>query len=118
MSKVSQQWKALEKLVAQKLGGVRLVRGEDFGVSMLDVECDQWAVDCKWRSSLATVTWYKKLIKDNDKIYGRGKKVPILVIKEKGMRGELVVISLDDFINVVNDERYKIESKETENDKE
>jgi hypothetical protein len=41
--------------------------------------------------------------------------VPILVIKEKGMRGELVVISLDDFISVVNDKRYHIESKENEN---
>lgn len=115
MVRVSQQWKALEKLVAQKLGGTRLVRGDDFGVSMLDVECDQWAVDCKWRSSLATATWYKKLVKDNEKIYGKGKKVPILVIKEKGMRGELVVISLDDFISVVNDKRYHIESKENEN---
>jgi hypothetical protein len=115
MVKVSQQWKALEKTAAQKLGGVRLIRGNDFSQSILDVEHDWLAIDCKWRSSLATVTWFKKLVKDNEKIYGKGKKVPILVIKQSGMRGELVVISMEDFIKVVNDKKYHIEPKENEN---
>ena len=110
-------WKELEKKAAQKLGGVRLVRGDDFSQSILDVEHDFLAIDCKWRSSLATVTWFKKLMKDNEKIYGKGKKVPILVIKQKGMRSELVVIEIDDFIKVVNGE-YRIEPKEIENGEE
>lgn len=110
-------WKELEKKAAQKLGGVRLERGNDFSQSILDVEHDFLAIDCKWRSSLATVTWFKKLMKDNEKIYGKGKKVPILVIKQKGMRSELVVIEIDDFIKVVNGE-YRIESKEIENGEE
>jgi hypothetical protein len=118
MVKVSQQWKALERTVARKIGGERLVRGNNFSESMLDVEHPWLACDAKWRSSLATATWYKKLVKDNEKIYGKGRKVPILVIKEKGMRGELVVISLDDFITVVNDKTYHIEPKEIENGEE
>jgi hypothetical protein len=114
--KVSEQWKALEKLIAKKVGGTRLIRGNDFGVSMLDVEHPWLAIDAKWRSELAVVTWYLKLVKDCDKIYKGQNKIPILVIKKKGMRGELAVILLDDFIKVCNDEKYKITSKEIDND--
>lgn len=118
--KVSGQWKELEKTVARKFGGVRLSRGADFSVSALDVETEHFCFDAKWRSSLATVTWFKKLRKDNKKIYD-GKKVPVLVLKEKGMRGELVVLDIDDFIEVVNNPKYKIvsenvDTKEIEND--
>ena len=70
------------------------------------------ALDAKYRSTLATVTWYKKLVKDNEKIYGKGKKVPVLVIKLKGMRGALVVLDIEDFIKLVNEEKYKIETNE------
>jgi hypothetical protein len=113
----SDTWKTLEKKAAQKLGGVRLVRGDDWSQSILDVEHPFLAIDAKWRSSLATCTWFKKLVKDNEKIYGKGKKVPILVLKEKGMRGELVVIEIDDFIKLING-KYKIEVKENENGEE
>jgi len=119
MGKQSDAWKDLERVVAKKLGGKRVIRGDDFSQSRLDVECDKWAVDCKWRTNLATVKWYKKLCKDNDKIYPGENKIPILVIKEKGMRGELVVISLDDFIRVVNSPEYVIkphQGKDEENE--
>jgi len=118
VSKQSQSWKALERTAARKLGGERLSRGNNFSESMLDVEHPWLAIDAKWRSSLATAKWFKKLIKDNEKIYGKERKVPILVIKEKNMRGELVVITLDDFIKVVNDESYQIKPKENENGEE
>jgi uncharacterized protein (DUF1330 family) len=114
MVKVSQAWKNLEKAAAQKLGGIRLVRGDNFSQTMLDVEHKWLAIDCKWRTSLAVVTWFKKLEKDNEKIYGKERKVPILVIKQRGMRSELVVIEIDDFIKVVNDSSYTIEPKENE----
>jgi hypothetical protein len=109
--KISGQWKELEKTAARKLGGVRLVRGDDFGESMLDVEHEWLACDAKWRTKLSVMTLFRKLEKDNDKIYGKGTKIPILIMKEKGMRGELIVIKLDDFIKVVNGEGYKIEPK-------
>lgn len=112
MGKVSQQWKALEKTAARKLGGVRLVRGDDFSQSILDVEHPLFAIDAKYRSTLATVTWFKKLVSDNEKIYGKGNKIPILVIKQKGMRGELVVIDIEDFIKVVNEDEYRITPNE------
>jgi hypothetical protein len=116
MVKVSEQWKALEKTVAKKLGGVRLLRGDNFSETRLDVEHDWMAIDCKYRTTLAVESWWKKLLADNIKIYGKGKKVPILVIKKRGMRSELVVIDIDDFVKVVNDDKFKIELKENEND--
>ena len=118
MPKHTETWKTLERTAAKKLGGTRIVRGDNYSQSLLDVEHDWLAIDCKWRSSLATAKWFKKLVSDNNKIYGKGRKVPVLVIKEKGMRGELVVIDLDDFITVVNDAKYHIESKEIENGEE
>lgn len=102
MGKVSSAWKELERTVAKKLGGKRIVRGNDFSQTLLDIEHPFWAIDCKWRSSLATVTWYKKLVKDTKKLYG-DTKIPILVIKEKGMIGELVVIGLEDFLNIIKE---------------
>ena len=118
MPKHTETWKALERTAAKKLGGTRIVRGDNYSQSMLDVEHPWLSIDAKWRSSLATAKWFKKLQKDSDKIYGKGNKIPILVIKEKGMRGELVIISLEDFVKVVNDESYHIEPKEEESDEE
>jgi hypothetical protein len=118
VAKQSQSWKDLERFVAKKFGGIRIVRGNDYSQTMLDVEHEWMALDAKWRSSLATVTWFKKLVKDNEKIYGKGRKVPVLVIKQKGMKGALVVIDIDDYIKVVNDKNYHIESKENENGEE
>ena len=109
MAAKSDAWKELERKVARKFGGERITRGYDFGESRLDVEHPWMALDAKWRSKLATVTWFKKLVKDNEKIYGKGKKIPVLVIKLKGMRGELVVLEIDDFIKVLNNKEYKIE---------
>jgi hypothetical protein len=100
----SESWKTLEKTVANKIGGVRLVRGNDWSQSILDVEHPKFSIDCKWRSSLATVTWFKKLLRDTAKIYPNKYKIPILVIKEKGMRGELVVIDFDTFLALIKPE--------------
>lgn len=116
MGKVSVAWKNLERAAAKKLGGTRLVRGNNFSESMLDVEHPWLAIDAKWRSTLATVKWYKKLVKDSNKIYGKGNKIPILVIKEKGMVSELVVIDISDFIEAVNNPDYVIIPKEIDNE--
>lgn len=112
MAKPSTAWKDLERKVARKFGGQRIVRGDNFSESRLDVEHPWMALDAKWRSTLATVTWYKKLVKDNEKIYGKGRKIPVLVIKLKGMQGELVVLDIDDFIKVVNSTEYRIEQND------
>jgi uncharacterized membrane protein len=118
VGKQSQSWKDLERLAAKKFGGTRLVRGNNFSESMLDVEHPWLSIDAKYRTSLATVTWFKKLVKDSEKIYGKGRKIPVLVIKQKGMKVALDVIEKDDFISVVNDKNYHIEPKENENGEE
>jgi len=100
-------WKDLEKTAARKLGGIRLERGNDWSQSILDVEHPVWAVDCKHRTSMAVVTWFKKLLSDNAKIYPGENKIPILILKKKGMRGELVVIDLDTFLRIIKDEYLK-----------
>jgi len=81
---------------------------------MLDIEHPWLAIDCKWRRTLSIASWYNKLVADNEKIYGKNNKIPILVIKKAGMKGELVVISIDDFIEVVNNPCYTIKSDYTE----
>lgn len=103
MGKVSAQWKALERTAAKRLGGTRIIRGNDFSQPLLDVEHPIYAIDCKWRTSLTTVRWYEKLVLDNKKIYPKQGKIPLLVLKEKNMRGELVVLSMDDFLKMIND---------------
>lgn len=111
MSKQSTAWKNLERTAAKKLGGIRIVRGDDFSQSLLDIEHPFWAVDCKYRSTLALEGWYTKLCEDNKKLYPDQGKIPILVVKKRGMRGELVVISIDDFLKVIKDE-YKTQGEE------
>ncbi len=107
MVRQSTSWKDLERTAAKKLGGTRIIRGNDFGASDLDVLHPHFAIDAKWRSKLAVLRWWEKLLKDNDRLYGKGNKIPILVMKEKGQRGELLVISLDDFVKIVKEEYLK-----------
>jgi hypothetical protein len=84
-------WKKMERRVAEKMGGQRVVcsgvRGEG------DVLNDKFFIECKERKSFAIWDWFTKA-KAEAKKEG---KVPLLVLKEKGKHGELAVVDMDWF---------------------
>lgn len=90
-----QTWKNLEKETARKLNGQRVgVTGQ----SNEDVNHDRFAIECKYRASLSFKKWY-----DQAKGYAKGtNKIPLLVCKEKNQQGSFVILSLDDFVEIIN----------------
>lgn len=94
--KQSQSWKSLERLVAQKLGGRRVLRGANFSQKDTDVELPDfphWALDCKYRAKHAH---HRFLAEIRKKYCGPG-NVPVLITKARSERGAVVSMSLDDF---------------------
>lgn len=89
-------WKGLERKVAKSLNGRRNSRGNDFGQSMPDVEHPLLSIECKYRAKISG--FLKDGIRQAEKY--RPEKIPALILKEKNMRGELVVIRLSDFQNL------------------
>jgi len=86
-------WKNLERKAARVLGGKRNSRGMDFSLSMSDVEHPLLSIECKYRKKISG--FLKDGLKQAER-YAPG-KIPVLVLKEKGMRGELTVLRLSDF---------------------
>ena len=95
MKKQSQAWKNLERAVAELFGGKRITRAGDYSQKDIDVEHPLLAFDAKYRSSLATWSWFKKLEKDIAKIEKHKGKIPCLILKEKGKGGMLAVIKAE-----------------------
>lgn len=94
-------WKDHERKVAKKLNGERVSRGADFGASAPDVLHERFIIECKYRSKISD--FIKDMLKqaasyDKDKI-------PIGVLKEKGMRGEIVFMKLDDFVRALDENK-------------
>ncbi|MDA8084013.1 MAG: hypothetical protein M0024_10190 [Nitrospiraceae bacterium] len=86
-------WKRLEKKAAATLGGTRNSRGMDFSLSIGDVEHPRLSIECKYRNKISG--FLKDGIKQAERYYPE--KIPVLVLKEKHMRGELAILKLSDF---------------------
>ena len=87
-------WKRHERSVAKKLGGRRVpLSGAPHFPTSADVDHATFYVECKYRTALAMFTWWRQV---EARAQGEG-KTPLLVLKEKGMTGELAVITLDLF---------------------
>ena len=103
MAKQSSAWKDLERKAAKLFGGKRVVRGDDFSHARPDVLCEKtWSVECKSRSALTIWKWHDKLKTDTDKFFPGENRIKVLVTKEKGKRGELIVLSTEDFFRVLD----------------
>lgn len=92
---MANQWKAHERKVAKMLGVKRRSRGANFGESAGDLEPHKvFSVECKYRRKLSGF-----LVQglEQAKRYDPS-KTPILVLKEKHMHGELVVMHMKDFV--------------------
>ena len=90
---MSDSWKSLEKKTARILDGVRNTRGDDFSQSLPDIEHPQLSLECKYRKKISS--FLKDGLKQAESYYPD--KIPVLILKEKNMRGELAVIRLADF---------------------
>lgn len=86
-------WKNLERKAAKVLNGKRNSRGMDFSLSIADVEHPLLSIECKYRNKISS--FLKDGLKQAERYHPD--KIPVLVLKEKHMRGELVVIRLSDF---------------------
>jgi hypothetical protein len=88
-------WKGLERKTAKKLDGERVicsgVRGEG------DVITKKFYVECKMRKKFACWEWFRKA-KEQAKKEG---KIPLLVIKMRGKKGELAIVDFSDFCALV-----------------
>lgn len=91
----SQSWKNLERTVARKLSGKRVVTK---GIGGEDVEHERFAIECKYRQTFAFIKWFKQALGYGDK----SGKIPILVCKQARDHGEYVIVRLDDFVEIVN----------------
>lgn len=95
----STAWKDLERTTAKALGGTRNSRGGDFGKSAPDVEHSLFTIETKYRKTLpvfltrgiAQARSYSKT------------KTPLLVLKERGKKDTLVVMSLKDFVDYLGE---------------
>lgn len=96
-----QQWKAHEKRVAEKLGGTRAFNTGSHNSS--DVIHPKFVVECKYRKKFAARKFYEqaKMHAQREFKKTKTKKVPLVVVKEHNQNGELVMLSLDDFIQLV-----------------
>lgn len=93
-------WKNLERKTAKMLNGSRNIdRGADFKLSKPDVNHPALSIECKYRSRISD--FLKDGIKQAE-LYDKS-KIPVLILKEKRMRGELVVIRLCDFKKLIKD---------------
>lgn len=87
-------WKELEKTAAAALGGVRINRANDYGVSDVDVVVpgfDFLRIDCKYRKSHA----HHSLIEEIRTKYCTSKgQYPVLVTKHRSSRREYCTVDL------------------------
>lgn len=99
-------WKRRERATAKALGGKRISRGNDFSKSLPDIEHPLLSIECKYRARISG------FLKDGIKQAERydPDKIPCLVLKEKNMRGGLILMRLSDFEdlfgNLKNREHY------------
>ncbi|MBI5096176.1 MAG: hypothetical protein HZB32_00740 [Nitrospirae bacterium] len=89
-------WKNLERKTAKVLTGKRNSRGNDFGQSMPDVEHPLLSIECKYRAKISG--FLKDGIRQAEGYHPD--RIPVLILKEKHMKGELVIIRLSDFQNL------------------
>jgi hypothetical protein len=102
MSTSDSTWKALERKVAKLLGGVRNPLSGGAGRHTRgDVIHPTLYVECKLRQSLSIWSWFKDTA-EKAKVEG---KIPILVIKEKSKKGELVVLDIKDFVALTKERK-------------
>ena len=95
IASMDKTWKALERKVARLLGGRR---AGNTGMSSPDVLHPLFSVEVKYRQRLpsllsAGMAQAKRAAKG---------KIPLLILKQKGQRGEYAVLELQDLLTLLS----------------
>lgn len=96
-------WKNLERKTAKALNGKRNSRGNDFSQFMPDVSHPLLSIECKYRKKISG--FLKDGLQQAEGYHPD--KIPVLILKEKGMHGELVVTRLSDFQDLFGEMKIK-----------
>ena len=108
---VKNTWKGLERKVAKILNGERIPCSGVSGIRLKgDVLHDRFFVECKFRERLFVYSVFQKAKEQASKIKKLPPLIPLLVLKQKYKKGELVVLDLNDFQRLIG-----LEKKEDEN---
>ena len=92
-------WQKLETKTAKLLKGERNpLSGENSKHTSGDVIHPSLYVECKLRKRIATWSLFRE-VEEQAKLEG---KTPVLILKEKNKKGELVVLRLSDFVELVD----------------
>jgi len=88
-------WKAHERRIAEKLAGQRIPCSGN-GAIAGDVLHDELFIECKYTSrKFGPRTWLLKA-----KEQSPPDKIPIVVVREKSKRDEVVIMGMDDFVKL------------------
>jgi hypothetical protein len=96
-------WKVQERSAAKVLGGERAVCSgsnlpDKTDVRFVKINGIPIAVQCKYAAKMKVASLYREA-KANAR---KTKSIPLLLLKEKGMQGQLVVIHIDDLAVLTN----------------
>lgn len=95
-------WKSLERKVAKLLGGHRTpLSGGASRHTRGDVIHNFLYVECKLRKRIAAWSLFRE-VEELAKLEG---KTPIVILKEKGKKGELAVLRLTDFVELIKEDK-------------
>lgn len=86
-------WKRHERETAKVLGGKRTSRGMDFSKSLPDIEHPLLSIECKYRQRISG--FLKGGIRQAERYDPL--KIPVFVLKERGMKGGFIFLRLSDF---------------------
>ena len=101
MVKKSEAWKDYERYIASIFGGKRIIRPKY--ISAPDIEHPFFNIECKNHKKIAAVRFYEQAKKYNKK----GTKINMVAMHEKSKHSSYIMLSLDDFMNIVDMNKVK-----------
>lgn len=91
-------WKQVERRICKKLGGTRTpLSGSHSKITAGDCLHDRYYVEIKHRKRVPFLKKFNETL-NNAK---NEKKIPMMIIHEKGKKSSIVMIRLEDFVKLI-----------------
>jgi len=95
-------WKRAERIVSKKVGGIRNpLSGSGSRHTSGDVIHEKFYIEVKQRRRFSVLTTMHKV----EKLAAKEKKVPILVLHEKGMHNRYYIMPEKEFVQMVGNKK-------------